>query len=420
MGARKSKPVATADDQASMTTRREPVAAVAAALGALALDLTSLLHDVTAAGLAMLPLLLLCLVLPVVSWTAAARARAQSHAAAARDSTTGLPNGEQLRRDIAAIGAGDRRTLAIFDLVGFKKYNDAYGFACGDELLRRLARRLAEATAADGPAYRLRGAQFAVLATTTQGGPPFCRDRGAAALFEIGEGFMIRCASGEVAVPGQTLDASAALKLADQEVQSERARLRLQGTDETTIGPGGIPGALAVRSPYEVDALAGAVGRELGLDEATLETLATAAALRDVGTMAIPDALVDAPTALTEDDWRFVQLHTLVGERLLSSNFGMEDAARIVRSSHERWDGTGYPDGLAGESIPLAARVVFVCSAFQDMTAPRAHRPALEADEALLELDRCAGTQFDPRIVRAFSAAFRSSEAARAEIRGAR
>jgi two-component system cell cycle response regulator len=95
-----------------------------------------------------------------------------------------------------------------------------------------------------------------------------------------------------------------------------------------------------------------------------------------------------------------------VGERLLRSNFGMDRVAAIVRSSHERWDGTGYPDGKAGESIPLAARVVFVCSAFQDMTTQRSHRPALTAGQALRELERCAGTQFDPAVVAAFVGAF--------------
>jgi two-component system cell cycle response regulator len=403
-----------------MTTRRGPAAAVAAALGALALDGTSLLHDVTAANVAMLPLLVLCLVLPVLSWTASARARAQARAASARDVVTGLPNGEQLRRDIAALAADDRRTLAIFDLVGFKKYNDAYGFACGDALLRRLGRRFAEATATDGVAYRLRGAQFAVLATVGDDARPFCAGRGTAALFEIGEGFMIRCALGTVVLPDQAKDASEALKLADQEVQSERTRLRSQGVDETTIAPTGIPAARPTPSPYEVDALAGVVGRKLGMDEPGLDVLQTAAALRDVGTMSIPDAIVYAPAALTPEDWHFFALHTLVGERLLRSNHGMDAVARVVRSSHERWDGTGYPDGLAGEAIPLAARVVFVCSAFQDMTAPRAHRAALQAHVALQELDRCAGTQFDPRIVRAFSDAFRGSEAAPTEFRGAR
>jgi HD-GYP domain-containing protein (c-di-GMP phosphodiesterase class II) len=159
-------------------------------------------------------------------------------------------------------------------------------------------------------------------------------------------------------------------------------------------------------SPYDVAELAVSVGQCLGLTGEDLDHLECAAALRDVGMMSVPDAVVHAPGRLTDEDWRFVQLHTLVGERLLRSNFGMDSVADVVRSSHERWDGGGYPDGKAGEDIPLAARIVFVCSAFQDMTTQRSHRPALTAEQALRELERCAATQFDPAVVAAFVGAF--------------
>jgi HD-GYP domain-containing protein (c-di-GMP phosphodiesterase class II) len=159
-------------------------------------------------------------------------------------------------------------------------------------------------------------------------------------------------------------------------------------------------------SAYDVTELSVAVGQCLGLGGEELDHLECAAALRDVGMMSVPDAVVHAPGRLTDEDWRFVQLHTLVGERLLRSNFGMDGVASVVRSSHERWDGGGYPDGRAGEEIPLASRIVFVCSAFQDMTTQRSHRPALTAEQALRELERCAGTQFDPAVVAAFVGAF--------------
>jgi HD-GYP domain-containing protein (c-di-GMP phosphodiesterase class II) len=186
------------------------------------------------------------------------------------------------------------------------------------------------------------------------------------------------------------------------------------------IEPSGERAARLAPSPYDVTELSVAVGHCLGLDAPALETLESAASLRDVGMMSIPDAIVHAPAALADDDWHFVKLHTLVGERLLRSNFALDAVATVVRSSHERWDGRGYPDGLVGHDIPLASRIVFVSSAFQDMTSERAHRSALTAEQALGELQRCAGTQFDPEVVAAFVATFTDQAAHAATVRSAR
>ena len=342
-----------------------------------------------------------------VLWGTSRRAAAQK-AATRVDQLTGLPNGSQLRDDVTQFlevrAEYEQRTLLIFDLVGFKKYNDSFGFACGDALLRRLARKLVEAVGTDAGIYRLRGAQFALL--TGQEDVAGLRVAAGDALFEIGEGFMIRCAQGSVRIPRQATDVSEALKLADQEVQAERATLRSQGVDDLSISTPSVSAARVSPSLYDVAELSISVGQCLGLAGEELDHLECAAALRDVGMMSVPDAVVHAPGRLTDEDWRFVGLHTLVGERLLRSNFGMDGVAGVVRSSHERWDGGGYPDGLAGEEIPLASRIVFVCSAFQDMTTQRAHRPALTADQAVRELERCAGSQFDPAVVAAFVGAF--------------
>jgi diguanylate cyclase (GGDEF)-like protein len=322
------------------------------------------------------------------------------------DPLTGLPNGSQLRADAGLFldkrTSQDQRALLIFDLVGFKKYNDAFGFACGDVLLRRLAAKLVAAVGEMGIPYRLRGAQFAVVTTPDMSS----RVRTAAtdALFESGEGFMIRCAQGSVVIPHVAVrDISEALKLADQEVQSERAALRSQGIDDVSAGSAMLEQSRAESStPYDLADVALAVGGCLGLDSEELDHLEMAVTLRDVGMMAVPGDILASTGRLGDDDWRFVQLHTLVGERLLRSNFGMNQVAGIVRASHERWDGGGYPDALAGEDIPLAARIVFVCGAFQDMTTQRPHRPALTAHQALLEIQRCAASQFDPAVVAAF------------------
>jgi HD-GYP domain-containing protein (c-di-GMP phosphodiesterase class II) len=136
-----------------------------------------------------------------------------------------------------------------------------------------------------------------------------------------------------------------------------------------------------------------------GLGRSALEELARAAQLHDLGKIAVPDEILGKPGALDEREWEFIHQHTVVGERILRASPALREAATIVRSSHERWDGTGYPDGLAGEEIPLAARIVTACDAFEAMTTMRPYREARTVDAAVAELERCAGTQFDPAVV---------------------
>jgi HD-GYP domain-containing protein (c-di-GMP phosphodiesterase class II) len=154
----------------------------------------------------------------------------------------------------------------------------------------------------------------------------------------------------------------------------------------------------------DVAELAEAVGRELGLDGEALTDIRRAATLHDIGKIAIPDAILQAPRALTEDEWQYMRRHTIIGERIINAAPGLSRVAAMVRSSHERYDGAGYPDALAGEDIPLGSRIVSVCDAYDAMVTDRAYRAARPAHEALEELARCAGTQFDPRVVAAFAA----------------
>jgi HD-GYP domain-containing protein (c-di-GMP phosphodiesterase class II) len=143
--------------------------------------------------------------------------------------------------------------------------------------------------------------------------------------------------------------------------------------------------------------------RQLGLSNEEAARARLAGALHEVGKMAIPDVILEKPGPLTDDEWNFVRGHTLIGERILHTATALRYVAGLVRSSHERFDGTGYPDGLAGTDSPLVSRIVLVCDAFDAMTSQRPYADALTIEAALAELRRNAGTQFDPIVVAALA-----------------
>jgi HD-GYP domain-containing protein (c-di-GMP phosphodiesterase class II) len=148
------------------------------------------------------------------------------------------------------------------------------------------------------------------------------------------------------------------------------------------------------------------VADRLGLDARERRDAEFAALLHDIGKIKIPGDIINKPSKLTNEEWELMKMHTVEGERLLSQVGGiLGNVGRIVRSCHEDWDGTGYPDGLAAENIPLVARIVRACDALSAMTSDRSHRKARPADEAVAELRRCSGSDFDPDVVEALAAA---------------
>jgi HD-GYP domain-containing protein (c-di-GMP phosphodiesterase class II) len=149
--------------------------------------------------------------------------------------------------------------------------------------------------------------------------------------------------------------------------------------------------------------LALAVGERMRLSPAQLRNLEFGALLHDVGKITVPKQIINKPGPLNDAEWEVMRRHTIEGQRMLESVGGaLARVGLIVRASHEDYDGTGYPDGLAGETIPLEARICSVCDAFSAITTDRSYRPAMSQDDAVMELRRCAGTQFDPRVVAAF------------------
>ncbi len=332
-----------------------------------------------------------------------------THLEARTDSLTGLRNRRSLMADLevqlALAGPASPRALLLFDLDGFKEYNDAFGHPAGDELLVRLAVRLSEAIGPSGHAYRLGGDEFCALVTPDRDGVDALLAACSAALNERGEGFEVTCSFGAVVLPEEASTPTQALQLADRRMYARKGGRRMSaGRQSRDV----LLRTLSERRPdlhlrlRDIGELALAVGRELHMGPEGLDEVARAAELHDVGKIAVPDAILDKPGALDPVEWSFMRRHPLIGERILLAAPALRPVARLVRSSHERWDGGGYPDGLRGDDIPLGARVVAVCDAFDAMTTERPYRDSVSEDDAIEELRRCAGTQFDPVVVEAF------------------
>jgi diguanylate cyclase (GGDEF)-like protein len=327
------------------------------------------------------------------------------------DSLTGLGNRRKLladlRREITLASVESPRVLVIFDLDGFKRYNDTFGHPAGDALLMRLGANLGRAIHGYGNAYRLGGDEFCVLVVTGASSAKTVISLAAGALSEKGEGFAVRSSHGAVILPHEARDATVALRIADQRMYSQKDDRRSSTTRQARDV---LLQVLHEREPGLGDHLNGvsklalSVATRLKLEGEERDEVVRAAELHDIGKMAIPDMVLRKPGPLNEEEWAFVRQHTIIGERILAVAPALLPIAKLVRASHERFDGSGYPDGLAGDAIPLGARIVAVCDAFFAMTSVRPYRPAISHEHALAELRACAGTQFDPNVVAAFCA----------------
>jgi two-component system cell cycle response regulator len=338
------------------------------------------------------------------------RLLATSRIEALTDALTGLGNRRRLMLDLEASVAGATAeapcAVMLFDLDGFKQYNDWHGHPAGDALLRRLGARLVTAAGLTAGAYRLGGDEFCVLAGGGELEARRVRAAALDALSDVDSGFEVSSSCGFVMVPHDASTASAVLQIADERLYAEKARRRRFSSGHQATSA--LVAALQEREPdlgehlQDVAALVRLVAAEMGVDGDELEQVVRAAELHDVGKVAVPDAILRKPGPLTDAEWGFMREHTVVGDRILSAAPALERVAKLVRASHERYDGRGYPDGLAGEAIPLGSRIVAVCDAFHAMTSDRPYRPAVDVEDALDELGRCASRQFDPGVVDAF------------------
>jgi diguanylate cyclase (GGDEF)-like protein len=333
------------------------------------------------------------------------------------DALTGLGNRRRLTSELSETferaAAGHRSMLLLFDLDGFKNYNDTFGHLAGDALLARMGAKLKEAVTPGGAAYRLGGDEFCARIDLAGGAPDELIARASQALVETGPQFAVRGSLGIVVLPDEADSPEAAIQLADERMYANK---RGRGRGRQSRAKNVLLQSLqAIQPELDTEAerigeLAARVARRLGLEGEEVDIVARAAQLHCVGKVGIPDAILNKPGPLTRQEWEYMRRHTIVGERLLSASPALRPVAVLVRARHERWDGRGYPDRLAGEAIPLGSRIVAVCDAYGAMISERPYRPALSHADACGELSAGAGAQFDPSVVDAFMAEMQATE----------
>jgi diguanylate cyclase (GGDEF)-like protein len=382
---------------------------VAVSLTALGLLLSGLLRSLELAGyelaVSALMLIVVRLALTVLENIQMADS---SKREALTDALTGLGNRRRLMSDVEESLAKPDAThvLVLFDLDGFKGYNDSFGHPAGDALLARLGKALKETVRPLGSAYRLGGDEFCALLREPANDLDGRIAAAVEALSEQGQGFSVAPSYGSIVLPTEAADVSAAFQLADRRLYSQKGDRR-RARDGEQVRDALIQ-ALRERRPDldehlgGVARLAHAVARRLGMNATEVEEVTRAAELHDIGKMAVPDAILEKPAGLDEAETELIRQHTIIGERILAVTPALRRVGILVRHSHERYDGQGYPDKLAGEDIPLGARIIAACDAFDAMTSDRPYQPAKPIQEALDELRRCAGGQFDPVVVDAF------------------
>jgi diguanylate cyclase (GGDEF)-like protein/putative nucleotidyltransferase with HDIG domain len=352
------------------------------------------------------------------------------------DPLTGLGNHrhfhERLQRDLdKAQVEGFALTLCLLDVDDFKQINDRYGHPVGDRVLAQVAARLRQG----GEAFRLGGDEFALLL------PRRDEHEGLAiaksiiervAEMDFEHGGPLSMSAGVATYPQHGVERSELVRVADSALYLakehgkntvrvyrpdliELAELRrlAEGPDRAARlrAAASLAHAVDARDAYTgshsymVGELAARVARRMGLDNEAIELTRLAGSLHDLGKLAIPEEILRKPGPLNEAERLVLERHPQIGFRMLDS-LGVEPVASWVRHHHERWDGDGYPDKKGGQEIPLGSRILFVADAYDAMTSDRVYRSRLSHERAIAELERCAGTQFDPEIVEAFKAEF--------------
>jgi diguanylate cyclase (GGDEF)-like protein/putative nucleotidyltransferase with HDIG domain len=338
--------------------------------------------------------------------------------------------------------SGRPLSVIVGDLDGFKAVNDRFGHASGDRALERLSQILSTVKRRIDTAARIGGEEFAVIAPDSDHHAAYIlaeRMRREVRETFRSEPFPLTISLGIATFPRHGATAEALIGGADEALYAakklgrDRTVVYNPELADTLLVATGQPTPRSERHSSTVLALAevidirdsgtaahsetvgrfaGAIARELGLATDLVERVRFGGIVHDVGKIGISDTILRKPGWLDDDDWQEMRRHPEIGARILRGA-NMDDIGEWVLAHHERPDGQGYPHGLTGTSIPLEARILAVADAYEAMTSDRVYRPALTPEAARDELTRCAGTQFDSRVVEAFIAVLDRDETAR-------
>jgi len=349
------------------------------------------------------------------------------------DPLTGLGNHrhfhDRLERELADSRAqGYPLSLCLVDIDDFKRVNDRFGHPGGDKVLAQMATNLRQG----GEAFRLGGDEFAILLPgRDEEGSRIAAEAivGRIAAVELEPAGPVTISAGIATVPEEELDRDELVRRADSALywakEYGKNQVRVYRPDVIEIaelkrlaaGPdraarfraaASLARAVDARDAYtgshseRVADLAARIATRLGVDREQVELTRLAGSLHDLGKLAIPEEILRKPGPLSETERLVLERHPQIGFRMLES-LGVDPVADWVLHHHERWDGSGYPDGVGGDEIPLGARIIFVADAYDAMTSDRVYRGRLSDDQAIAELARCSGTQFDPEIVAALA-----------------